>query len=191
MYFISRNNSFYQYIAHTNTRRRYCATLFLLAGLGFAFLYGIYKPLTQYIVLYKIELARLQKQQEDEEILSKGNRELSAVIFQKKKHVGEHIFDLDGREKECSKQMQFVFDAMALHGLMLNSYGSCKEKDRKWYTKEISHCQVTGSMQNVLSFLKAIKDSDRMVQLSHISISRVKDDVFQLGCDVEIVLVKG
>src|SRR5579871_5775320 len=99
MYFIPRNNRFYQYIAHTNTMRRYCATLFLLAGFAIVCFYGIYAPLKSHIMLYKIELARLQKQYEDGEQAERNAKELSAVIFEKKKYVSEHALNTDNREK--------------------------------------------------------------------------------------------
>ena len=94
------------------------------------------------------------------------------------------------KAEECSKRMQFVFDAVAKSGLALNSYGSCKEKDKNWYVKDSSHIQVVGSMEHILSFLKTIKDSDQMIKLSHLALTRVKENSFQLSCDVGIILVK-
>jgi hypothetical protein len=190
MYFIPRNNVFYHYIAHTNIWRRYCATLFLLVACTGVYVYGLYVPLSAHIVLYKTETARLQKQYEDIQQLRISGKELSTIIGQKNDMIHRYIVSDDDRQSECGKRMQFVFDSIAQLGITLHSYGSCKEKDKQWYTKDVAHSEMNGSLEQLLSFLKIIQDSTQMISLSRISLSRMKDNVFQLRCDVAIVSVK-
>lgn len=190
MYFISRNNAFYNYIAHTNTKRRYLATLLVLVVIGLIGFYGIYMPLTSHIMIYKTQLAHLQKQQHESDELRVNNKELLERIDTNKKNISGHIVADDVKENYCSERMQFVFDTIVKAGLALNSYGSCKAKDKAWYLKDSAHLQAVGSMEQILSFLKTIKYSNQLITLSHLAITRVKENVLQLSCDVAIVVVK-
>ncbi len=190
MYFIPRNNAIYNYIAHTDIKRRYFATLFILiAAIGVCF-YGLYTPLEGHIVLYKAEKMRLQKQYEEIGAMDKNNKNVSELIDAHKKSLRGYEIAQSQRIEHCNARMQFVFDTIAQLGLTLNAYGSCKEKDKKWYIKDLAHCQVTGTLEKLISFLKAIKDAQQMIALSHVSITRVKDNSFQLSCDVGVISVK-
>src|SRR5688500_8719659 len=113
MYFIPRNNKFYNYIAHTNIKRCYSATLFVLASATIIGFYGIYKPITAHIMLYKVELTRLKKQYEQGKQLEKSNSELSLLIDTRKKNIGAHIIPDEAQQKWCNKHMQFIFDVIA------------------------------------------------------------------------------
>lgn len=190
MYFIPRNNAFYNYIAHTDTKRRYIATLFLLVIFVVIGFYVLYKPLGGHISMYKMERARLQKQYEESVDLEKSNKDLLTIIHSNKKNIDEYAVADDVRHEVCSQRMQFVFDTVAQAGLTLTGYGSCKEKDKKWYVKDSAQCQMTGPLEKIISFLKAIKDSGQIIALSHLMISKIKDNMFQLSCDVGIVTVK-
>lgn len=190
MYFISRNNTIYNYIAHTNAKRRYIATLFVLATLVIGGFYGMYMPLKAHIVLQKMERARLQKQYEDGEQTQKSNKELLSLVHMSKKNINDLVVADDKREELCNTRMQFVFDTATKLGLTLNAYGSCTTKDKKWYIKNSAHCQITGSLEKILSFLKTIKDSDQLIKLSHLAVTHVKENIFQLSCDVGIISVK-
>lgn len=190
MYFISRNNAVYHYIAHTNTMRRYIATLFFIITFGITSFYGIYIPLKAHITVSMLERARLQKQYEEIERMRESNKELLVLVDTSKKNINVYLVADDQREQECSKRMQFVFDTISKLGLNLDSYNACSMKDKKWYAKEGAHIQVSGTLEKITSFFKAIKDSENMVSLSHIVISRLKDNIFQLSCDAGIVFVK-
>jgi len=190
MYFIPRNNVFYNYIAHTDTKRRYIATLFVLVVFIVIGFYCAYKPIAAHISMYRIERARLQKQYEETADLEKSNKDLLTIIHSNKKIIDEYAVADDARHEVCNQRMQFVFDAVAQAGLILTTYGSCKEKDKKWYVKDSAQCQMTGSLEKIISFLKTIKESGQMITLSHLMISRAKDNLFQLSCDVGIVTVK-
>ena len=190
MYFIPRNNVFYNYIAHTNVKRRYAATLFLMFAAIFIYFYGIYKPLDAHIALCKAELKQMQQKYHESEKLKKSNGEINALIDNNKKNIEMYAIPDEKKESHCNERMQFVFDAIAKQGLILSSYSSCKEKDKKWYIKDSARCQITGPMEKILSFLKAIKDSQYMITISHIMLTRIKDNLFQLVCDVGIIAVK-
>jgi Tfp pilus assembly protein PilO len=210
MYFIPRNNALYNYIAHTDTKRRYIATLFVLAVSTVICFYGLYRPLVAHIIMYKIERARLQKQYEESGDLEKSNKNLLTIIHTNKKTIDEYAVTDEARHEVCSQRMQFVFDTVAQAGLTLTAYGSCKEKDKKWYVKDSAHCQMTGLIESLIVFLKTIKDSGQIITLSHLMISRlsagvsvealaksgalakegIKDNLFQLSCDVGIITVK-
>lgn len=190
MYFIPRNNAIYNYIAHTDIKRRYSATLFVFAIAVTICFYGAYRPLIAHINLYKIERARLQKQCQESRDLEKSNKELFTIIETNKKNINEYVVSDDVRHAVCSQRMQFVFDTAVQAGLVLTGYVSSSEKDKKWYVKNSAHCQMTGSLEKLIAFLKVIKDSGQIITLSHLVITRVKDNLFQLSCDVGIITVK-
>jgi hypothetical protein len=189
MYFISRNNTIYNYIAHTDSKRRYIATLFVFTAALAAGFYGVYMPLKGHIVLSNAEKIGLQKQYEEVNGFENKSKELSLMIDTYKKNISAHAIAPDQKEEYCSKRMQYVFDTIKQSDLTLNSYGPCKEKDKKWYVKDSAPCQMTGAMEAVLLFLKTVKDSGYLITLSHLAITRVKDNVFQLSCDIGIIVV--
>src|SRR3990172_8431868 len=159
MYFIPRNNSVYNYIAHTSSQRRYIATFFIVASLAGICFYGIYTPLSAHIILYKAESARLQKQYAEIGQADKSGQELLLLVETGKKNIAEHAMSADKREEQCHKSMQFILDTITKSGLTLTTYGSCKDKDKAWYTKDSAHCAMTGSLEKIISFLKTIKES--------------------------------
>lgn len=190
MYFISRNNALYSYIAHTSPMRRYAATLFFIGTIVLIGFYAIYAPFRAHIVMNISERARLQKQSEEIDRVRDNNRELLIAVDTSKKNIKDLAVLDDNKEQECTKRMQFLFDTVAQLGLQLNSYASCGVKDKKWYTKDRAHLKMSGSFEKLVSFFKAIKDSENMITLSHVVITRVKDNLFQLSCDVGIITVK-
>jgi Tfp pilus assembly protein PilO len=190
MYFIPRNNIVYNYIAHTDAKRRYIATLFVFIAMIAAGFYGVYMPLKGHIVLSNAEKIGLQKQYEEVGGLENKSKELSLMIDTYKKNISVHAVAAAQKEEYCSGRMQYVFDTIKQSRLTLNSYGPCKEKDKKWYIKDSAPCQMTGAMEAILLFLKTIKESGYLITLSHLTVTRVKDNVFQLSCDVGIISVK-
>lgn len=190
VYFIPRNNKFYNYIAHTDIKRCYLATLFVLGIIGIIGFYAIYKPLLAHIMLYKTELIHVQKQYEQGQQLEKSNSELSALIDTNKKNLATHIIPHAEQEEWCNKHMQFIFDLITQSHLTLKSYGPCTEKDKKWYIKDSAPYQVTGSLENILEFLKNIRESNKMIIASHVNVTRLQNNLFQLNCDMGIITVK-
>lgn len=190
MYFIPRNNAFYNYIAHTSSRRRYIATLFsltLLIGICF---YGVYAPLNSHIRLYQAECLRLEKQYEEMNQLRKAGQELTALTESNKKNIVEHAIETAVRDEHCNKHMNYVLNAIAQASLTLTMYGSCKEKDKGWYAKDTARFEMIGSLQQIISFFKTVQNSGMMTTFSDVAITRTKDDLFQLACDVGIITVK-
>lgn len=190
MYFIARNNAVYNYIAHTSLKRCYLATLFAVGAFFVVGIYFVYYPLLGHIVLLKSELLGLQNKSDEIAQLDKSGQELGAFVESGKKNIADAAVSPDKREEHCHKRMLFVLDTVAQLGLTLNAYGSCKEKDKEWYTKDSAHFDVVGPMQKVMSFLEAIKNSRFMITLSHVTITRAADDNFQMGCDVGLITVK-
>ena len=86
--------------------------------------------------------------------------------------------------------MLFVLDSIAKAGLTLNVYGSCNTKDKTWYSKDLAHFDVAGSMQKLMTFLETIKNSRSMITISHVSFTRVADDNFQMSFDAGLVVVR-
>jgi len=190
MYFIPRNNVVYNYIAHTSAERRYIATLFTVGAFLVVCFYGIYIPLKGHIAVCKIELARLRKQQEDVEVIDKNSKELLTLVHTSKKNIADRAIEPEKKEEHCHERTAFMLDAITKLGLTLNTYGLCKEKDKGWYTKDSAHCEVTGTIEKIMSLLKTIKESQHMITLSQVAITRLNNDNFQLSCDIGLITIK-
>jgi len=190
MYFIPRNNAIYNYIAHTNVKRRYCATLFVLSVIIIISFYGIYMPLNSHILLYKVDIARLQTQFQEMSQLKKQSDDISSLIVTSKKNINDFRIEDDKQEDHCNKYMLYILDTIEQTGLILNAYGSCKEIDKEWFAKYTAHFEITGSLEKMISFFKTIQDSQKMIVFSSSAISHLNGDVFKLSCDVGIIAVK-
>lgn len=190
MYFIPRNNAMYNYIAHTSLKRCYMATLFCVGGFLCIVFYCVYFPLSSHILLLQSEQMMLQKKIEDLVKIEKGSKELSSFVESGKKNIADHVITSDNREEHCHKRMLFVMEAVNELGLILNSFGSCKEKDKGWYGKDSAHFDVTGSLQTLMKLLEKIKNSRQMITVSHFGLTRLADNSFQMNFEVGVVTVK-
>ena len=190
MYFIARNNRIYNYIAHTSLRRCYGATLFAVSAFFIIGSYGAYFPLLAHIVLLQSERAILFNKVEELAQFDKSSQELNTSIESGKKKIDDYATVAGNREQGCHKRMLFVLDAVAKSELTLNTYGACKEKDKEWYIKNSAHFDITGSLQKIMSFLETIKKSRHMITLSQVTVTRVADDLFKMGCEVGLVTIK-
>jgi hypothetical protein len=190
MYFIPRNNAIYNYIAHTSLKRCYLATLFFVGIFLCTVFYCAYCPLLSHITLLKSEQIMLQKKVEELAQTAKGNKELSTFVDTGKKTIADYAVTSDKREEHCHKRMLFVMDAIAQAGLVLSAYGSCKEKDKGWYSKDVAHFDVVGSMPKLMTLLETIKDSRLMITVSQVAMTRLGDNSFQMSFDAGVVMVK-
>lgn len=190
MYFIPRNNKFYNYIAHTDLKRCYMAMLFFLSIFALGAFYGIYSPLLLHITLLQSEYTSLQKKSDELVQLQKSNKELRTSIGVHRKSVTDCAAGCDRKEEECHQRMMFIMETIAQEGLVLTAYGSCKERDKSWYIKNTAHFDVTGSMQKLLSLLDKIKNARQKISISQVTLTRVADNSFQMSFDVGLVMVK-
>jgi len=190
MYFIARNNKMYNYIAHTSLKRCYLATLFLLSAFFAVGIYCVYFPLLAHITALQSEQTMLQKKVDDLAQAGKSNKELKVSVEAGKKNIVDYAVAPDQREEHCHKRMLFMMEAITKAGLVLNSYGACKETDKDWYSKNCAHFDVTGSLQKLMTLLETIKNSRQMISVSQVSLTRVADNLFQMSFDVGVVTIK-
>jgi len=132
----------------------------------------------------------LQKKVDELAHMEKSNKELHAFIESGKRTVADHAVISDKREEHCHKRMMFIMETVAQEGLILSSYGSCKEREKNWYTKDSAHFDVVGSMQKLLSLLDKIKNARQMITISQVTFTRVADNSFQMSFDVGLVMIK-
>lgn len=190
MYFIARNNAIYNYIAHTSLKHCYSGTLMGVCALFLFCMYGVYYPLLGVITVLESEKITLQNRYDELAQLDKSGMELARAIELGKKNIADRAIGHDKQEEHCHKRILFVLEAIAQSGVILNAYGSCKEKDKLWYIKNIAHFDITGSMQKVMTFLETIKKSHSMITISRVMITRVGDDTLQMGFDIGLITVK-
>lgn len=190
MYFIARNNAIYSYIAHTSLRRCYMATLVMICAIFVIGIYGIYYPLVAHIILLQSECTKLQKQCDEIAQCGERNRTLLMSVEASKKNITDRALDSTMKEEHCQKRMSSILDIITQLGLTLNAYGSCKEKDKEWYIKDLAHFDMSGSMQKLMTFLETIKKSSFMISMSQVIITRISDDAYQMSFDVGFITIK-
>jgi|SRR4030095_4902956 len=190
MYFIARNNKIYNYIAHTSFTRRYLVTFGVMCVFFIGCFYVLYSPLVDHIITFTAERINLQKKYDDLMQMNKNGNDLSVLIEENKKNISIHALSDDKRHEDCHTKMLFVLDTVAQLGLKLNTYGSCKEKDKKWYIKDSAHFDIVGSLEKIMTFLETIKNSHKMITVSHATITRVDDTVFQISCNLGLITIK-
>ncbi len=152
--------------------------------------YCVYSPLLAHITLLQSEQMILQKKVDELAQVEKGSKELSTFVEAGKKNIADHAVASDKREGQCHKRMLFVMETITQNGLTLKTYGSCKEKDKGWYSKDAAHFDVVGSMQKLMALLETIKNSRHMITISHVTLTRVADNSFHMSFDVGLVTVK-
>jgi hypothetical protein len=144
-----------------------------------------------YITLYTVERASLQKKYDELMHMNSGTQELSSFIDVSKKNISSQaVASSHERQEQCHKRMLFVLDTITQLGLQLNAYGSCKEKDKKWYVKDSAHFDIAGPIEKIMTFLETIKNSRTMIVVTHATITHVDDTTLQLSCDLDLVTVK-
>lgn len=190
MYFISRNNKIYSYIAHTSLKRCYMATLMAVCAFFIIGVYGVYYPLCAHIMLLQSERVMLQNKFDAIGQLGKNNEELSLSIESGKKSIDESAIALGKHAEHCHERMLFVLDTVTKLGLTLKTYGSCNTKDKEWYIKNSAHFDIVGPLQKIMTFFETVKNSRSMITISHATITRVDNDIFQLSCDAGVVMIK-
>jgi len=191
MYFIARNNALYNYIAHTSSMRRYMVTLAVVGAFFIGGIYLIYVPLLNYSALYMVERASLHNKYDELVQMNQRVQELSTSIDAHKKDIQNYAsITSDKQQEHCHKRMLFVLDTIAQLGLQLNAYGSCKEKDKKWYIKNSAHFDITGPVEKIMTFLETVKNSRHMITTTHAVITRVNDNTFQMNCDLGLITIK-
>lgn len=190
MYFIARNNAIYNYIAHTSLKRCYMATFFFVGIFFCLIFYCVYCPLLGHITLLQSEQMMLQKKVDELTQIEPASKDLSRFVESGKKNIADHAVASDKHEEHCHKRMQFIMETIAHNGLTLKMYGSCKERDKEWYTKDSAHFDVVGSLQKLITLLETIKNSRHMITISHVALTRVADNSFHMSFDAGLVTVK-
>jgi cell division protein FtsB len=164
MYFLSRTNVLYHYIAHVSPRRRYLYTgvIFILL-IGFS--YSIYRCVVAYILVYEQELRTLEKKDEQEKAMLQNNNDLEQSIERLKQDV--HAFrSLKKEEEVFTELLFFVLDSARQSGLSVNSYTLQKNKNSTWRKKEKIHLVGSGELAQVIKFLQILKQSQKMITIS-------------------------
>jgi len=188
MYFIARNNKFYNYIAHTQPAHRYFFTGGLVICMVLTAGYFLHYTMNAYSIFLLREYGILQQKNNDLKLLEQKNTKLASAIDETKKDIAGMAIS-DNSNEFFKKQLIFVLETAQQSGLKINSYGTQKEKDAQWYKKETAHLDVSGSLQQLMTFLALIKNSQKMISSSRWSLLFVNENIFQLHCDIGFIFV--
>lgn len=182
MYFISRNNKCYQYIAHTKQIHRYLFIVIIVC----IFVVGSYflqQIIDMHDMLYAQELKSLRIMYAENKRIGQSNDQLSLTLDNAKKD--NKVVDAQKDLHEFFKdQLLFVLESARQSGVAVQSYGIHKEKNAQWYTKEMAHADFSGSLEQILTFLDTIKNSKKMISISRWSLSHANDNSYALNCDI-------
>jgi hypothetical protein len=139
-------------------------------------------------LLYAQQYGALEQKYKVLKQLEKKNNKLTELINETKKELLNSVAS-ESVDSFFKQQLLFLLTTAQSVGLKISSYGVQKEKDGKWYTKEVAHFSVSGSLKHIIHFLELLKNSQKMVSVSQWSLSLVNDTTFQMHCDLGSVFV--
>lgn len=187
MYFITRNNKIYNYIAHTKPRYRYYFTAFMVCICIIAF-YGTQQIIHTYSALYSQELLSLEQKYKNIHVIEKQNRKITAALEQAKQK--RTTFKNNTSSYDFFKeQLLFVLNTAQTSGLIINSYETSQEKDKTWFKKENAQCSFSGSLQHILHFLSSLKNAEKMISIPSWSLSYSHENTYTLQATMSFVFV--
>ena len=189
MYFIPRNNKIYNYIAHTSSMRRYTGTFVTVCLFFIIGFYCIYYPLLNLIAMYTHERFMLQKKCEEFMQYDKSNQHLSQYIDTKKNSIQTYVRSSSVVQRHYNQTM-FVLQAIAQLGLSLHSYGSSKEKDKKWYIKNSAHFEISGSREKLMMFLQNLNQYQEILTVSNTIFTHKADDLFHMSFNLGLITIQ-
>jgi hypothetical protein len=187
MYFISRNNALYQYIAHTKQIHRYLFTgvtvcLFVVGS------YFLQQLIDAQDNVYAQELRSLRNSHTESKKIGQSNDQLLLTLDNAKKD--NKAVDVQKNSHEFFKdQLLFVLESARQSGLTIQSYSVHKEKNAQWYIKEMAHADFLGSLEQIMMFLDSIKNSKKMISISRWSLSYTSETLYALNCDIGFVFM--
>lgn len=188
MYFISRNNKFYQYVAHKKRVYRYLFTGIAVCVLVVAS-YFLQHIIDMHDMLYAQELKSLRVMYAESKKMGISNDQLSIALDKAKKNSKAVGPQKDSHEF-FKDQLLFILESARQSGLIIESYGVHKEKSSQWYTKEMAHADFSGSLEQILTFLDTIKKSKKMISISRWSLACARDVSYMLNCDIGFIRIK-
>jgi len=186
MYFIARTNKLYHCLAHVSVRRRYMYTSLLMLCISAVWFFLLYYPLVKYEQLYEQERIALQKKYEKEHVLQVQIKDNIIVNDDLKKYIQSFRVSEDDYFKV---QTLWFMETIQQQGLSLTSYIIKKEIDKKWYKKEQAHVVMIGTFNQILSFFDIIKNSQKMIVISHLLLDIVENSLFQVNFDINYYLI--
>jgi len=190
MFFLPRNNTLYNYIAHTKRNRRYGATIFFLIFFVMCSFYGIYKPLIAHISFYQTQSIQLKEQCKELEQLETSMQEYVSFIEKNKKEIDAIRASQENNQSHCYSKISQIVNVIADHGIILQSYSSCKEKVKDWYSNYSSQFAVVGSLPKLLACLESLEKNSSFFSISHIVFKRKEKDLFQMNFQIHFFVIK-
>ena len=186
MYFIARTNKLYHFLAHVSVRRRYLYTSLLIIFISAVWFFLLYYPLMVYEQFYEQERIALQKKHEKEHALHAQIKSNISVNDDLKKNI--QTFRVE-EEDYFKAQTLWFMEIVQQQGLNLTSYVMKKEVDKKWYKKEQAHVVTIGTFNQILSFFEMIKNSQKMIIISHLLLDVAENSLFQVNFDINYYLI--
>jgi hypothetical protein len=190
MYFIPRNNTIYNYLAHTNKNRRYTATIFICIFLLVICFYGIYQPLTRSMIFYKNEYSQLKTQLQAFNELENSIQNYNALTKASTKRIIAHQKTSEQCHMQCRNHILKMVTLIAQHNLTLHTYSSCKETQKDWYNTYSAHFSIEATMSQLLTFIEILTDEFSMSRLSRFVLKQKDKDAFQADFEIAFLTIK-
>jgi Tfp pilus assembly protein PilO len=184
-YFVPQGNRLYRWAVSKNIMMRYCLT-FGGAALFFAVWYfAIYARVERSLQAQRNAIVQYRKQCAAIGGCANQCEQLQADIDRCNMHL----------KAQCAKQAKesdgllFVLEQAKKSHLGFDSYTIDATVDKKWYAREQAHGSFAGSLENITTFLAALKKNDRMVQCKKIGI-KAGDERYELMCELKYTKLK-
>jgi len=184
-YFVPKGNRLYRWAVSQHVTMRYCLTFGGAALFFGGWYFAVYARVDQSLQSQRAAIVQYRKQCASLGTCTNQCDALQADINRCNVRLKAQCAK---QAKECDGLLFVLNQAKASH-LGFDSYTIDATVDKKWYAREQAHGSFSGSLQNITTFLAALKKNDRMVQCKKIGI-KAGDDRYELSCELEYTKLK-
>jgi hypothetical protein len=187
MYFIPQKNKWYSSIVHMSTWYRYAALIIISSLLFFGWRYGLYVWLDMMIHQEQAAIAHMQQQLAQQSLTQCQCADLSNQLPILRQVLAQSTTQCIGGS--CSDQCSYIFEEVHKAGLHMHGYQTEKStRNNDWKQSQYIALMLNGSLDQVQTFLAALKKSSRMVQCTSISLQRAEENNFAIQCTIQFIV---
>jgi len=186
MFFLSRTNKFFSAVTTIKPTHRYVLTLFAIGGLFYGWIALLHVPTAQAINQHQQNISHLKQQQR-----LFGSSQTACVQLERSvqdlQHSLQSHINVDASVEDATQQMMFfVLEQAREQNLLLNAFTLGEKKEMEWQTKTMADVDLTGSPEQIMTFLDTLTTTDYLIDINHMQLSRVSQDECNVRCVLDL-----
>jgi len=186
MYFMPKTNRWYSWAVHTKAAYRYAISISVLLVLLVGWRYGIYAWFDAAITREHSSITQLQQQLTQLARAERLNKELQETL----PALRNQLRDFCPTSESLWQQQQFDYVMMQAEKaeVQISSYTDEKEKKKPWGSYRGAQLSVTGTYEQIGTFLTLLKQSSYMIQCNQLRAHRTEGDQFTASCVLKFMM---